>query len=209
MKNDRFILINSSNKLICEGLVKEYFRGDAEFQVDHGVEALQEITRGQLIRFAFKEGRRGIFEGKVIDIKGNQILLEDVRSLANVVKEDVRVDTDFETRVYAKNTEEQLLAWDVSIADISATGSRILCDAEIPINRIIEVAIPYHSQYIIVDMVVLREIEGDSDSVRTQNLVQGHMYNHSYGCKFYDLTNTEENMLRGMVFQIAVKKVGK
>ena len=209
MKNDRFILINGSNKPICEGLVKEYFRGDAVFQVDHGLESLQEIIRGQLIRFAFKEGRRGIFEGEVIDIKGNQIILEDVRSLANVVKEDVRIDTDFETRVYAKNTEEQILAWNTSIADISATGSRILSDVEIPINRIIEVAIPYHSEYIVVDMVVLREIESDTDKVRTQNLVPGHMYNYSYGCKFYDLTNTEENMLRGMVFQIAAKKIGK
>ncbi len=199
MANDRFMMINSSSKMICEGIVKELYRGDGEFHVVNGLGVLKELEVGCYIRFVFMEGRKGIFEGEVVDIKGNRITLENICSLAKYVKEDVRIDTDFATKVFAKDTEGNIFAWHVTIADISAGGVRLLCNTQIPLNRVLEVAIPYHTSYIIVDTVLIRE--------SLEVTEQGRYYD--YGCKFYDLTNTAEKMMRSMVFQIAARKAGR
>lgn len=199
MSNDRFMMINSSNKMICEGIVKEYYHGDAEFQVVNGSNILKALEVGCYIRFIFMEGRKGIFEGEVVDIQGNRITLENIRSLAKFVKEDVRIDTEFDTRVFIKNNEGDIFAWNVTVADISAGGVRLLCNQPISMNRVMEVAIPHHTSYIIVDALLIRE--------SIESTEQGDFYN--YGCKFYDLTNETERMVRSMVFQIAARKARK
>lgn len=199
MAQDRFMMVNSSNHMICEGIVKEFYHGDAEFQVVNGSNILQALTVGCYIRFVFMEGRKGIFEGEVVDIQGNRITLENIRSLAKYVKDDVRIDTDFETKIFHKNENGDILAWKVRVADISAGGVRLLCDRQIPLNQVMEVAIPYQTSYIIVDAAFLRE------SIEVTE--HGRYYN--YGCKFSELANTTERMVRSMVFQIAAKKARK
>lgn len=198
MKNDRFMLIDGSNKVICEGVVKELFRGEGEFQVANGMAALKEFGVGDIVRFAFKDGRKGVFQGEIVDILNNKIILEEIRSLGNAVKEDIRVNTDFQSRVYMKDDEGQIIAKNVVIADISAGGLRVLVNSPLPMHRIIEVAIPYYTEYIIVQMQVMREIENDRDR-------EFFRKKHSYGCQFHDLLNTEESMIRGMVFYIGAK----
>ena len=37
--DDRFMLIDASNKIICEGQVKEFYRGEAVFKVENGLDA--------------------------------------------------------------------------------------------------------------------------------------------------------------------------
>ena len=127
MKNDRFMLIDGSNKVICEGVVKELFRGEGEFHVANGMAALKEFEVGDIVRFAFKDGRKGVFQGEIVDILNNKIILEEIRSLGNAVKEDIRVNTDFQSRVYMKDEDGQILAKNVVIADISAVET-------VPIN---------------------------------------------------------------------------
>lgn len=196
MTNDRFMMINSSNKMICEGIVKEFYHGEAEFQVVNGSGILKELEAGCYIRFVFMQGRKGIFEGEVVDINGSRIALENVRSLAKSVKEDVRIETDFITKVFIKNEEGDIFAWNVTIVDISAGGVALLCNEKISLNRVIQVAVPYQNSYIVLDALLIRE--------SVEMTEQGKMY--GYGCKFYDLSNTTEMMVRSMVFQIAARK---
>lgn len=199
MSSDRFMLVNSSNQMICEGIVKEYFRGDAEFQVIHGQEVIKQLAIGCYVRFVFLEGRRGVFEGELVDIQKNRLTLENIRSLAGYVKEDIRIDVEFMTKVFAKDLKGDISSWKVEIKDVSAGGVRLQCNQHIPLNRVVELAVPYHSSYVVVDMVLLREELIETEEKRC----------YEYGCKFYDLTNTEEQMVRSMVFQIAAKKAGK
>ena len=156
---DRFMLIDNSNKVLCEGEVKELFRGEGEFHVMNGAAALKELEAGDIVRFTFQNGRKGVFRGEIVDILNNKIILEEIRSMGGAVKEDIRVNTDFETRVYMKDDEGQIIAKNVVIADLSAGGIRVLVNSPLPMNRIIEVAIPYYTEYIIVEMQVIREIE--------------------------------------------------
>ena len=198
MKNDRFMVIDSANKVVCEGVVKELFRGEGEFHVANGTAALKELEVGDIIRFAFKDGRKGIFQGEIVDILNNKIILEGIRSLGSAVKEDILVNTDFESRVYMTDEEGQITAKNIVIADISAEGLRVLVNSPLPMDRIIEVAVPYHTEYIIVDMQIIREIENDRDR-------EFFKKRHSYGCRFCNLLNTEESMIRGMVFYIGAR----
>ncbi len=212
---DRFIIVDNYNKMICEGIVKELFRGDAVFQVEHGLHAVEKFSRAQAVRFVFQEGRRGIFEGVVVDVKYNQIILEDVHSIAKFVKEDVRIDTYFETKAYDTDEEGEIFAYEVVIADISAGGIRLMSEVPLPKERVLDVAIPYHSEYMLVSTDIVREIEDDEDIPKMQMIqlndrsLREMMFLHSYGCKFHEMTNTEENMIRAMVFQIAAKAAKK
>lgn len=212
---DRFIIVDKYNKMICEGFVKELFRGDAAFQVEHGLHALEKIKRGHYVRFVFQAGRRGIFEGKVIDVQNSQIILEEVHSIAKYVKEDVRIDTYFETKAFRTDEAGQIFAWDAVVADISAGGICLMTEVSLPVGQVLDVAIPYYSEYIIIPTDIMRELEGDSDIERIQTMqmndanLREMKLNHSYGCKFHEVTNVEENMVRSMVFQIAAKKASK
>ena len=44
--DDRFMLIDASNKIICEGQVKEFYRGEAVFKVENGLDALRDMEKG-------------------------------------------------------------------------------------------------------------------------------------------------------------------
>ena len=75
---DRFMLIDNSNKVLCEGVVKELFRGEGEFHVANGAAALKDFAVGDVVRFAFKDGRKGVFRGEIVDILNNKIILEEM-----------------------------------------------------------------------------------------------------------------------------------
>ena len=71
---DRFMLIDNSNKVLCEGEVKELFRGEGEFHVVHGAAVLKKFEVGDIVRFTFKDGRKGVFRGEIVDIMNNKII---------------------------------------------------------------------------------------------------------------------------------------
>ena len=212
---DRFIIVDNYNKMICEGVVKELFRGDAVFQVEHGLHALETFSRSQAVRFVFQEGRRGIFEGIILDVQNGQIILEEVHSIAKFVKEDVRIDTYFETKAYYTDEEGQIYSYEAVIADISAGGIRLMSEVPLPTGKVLDVAIPYHAEYMVIETDIVREIADDSDIPRMQMIqandrsLRDMDFLHSYGCKFHEMTNLEENMIRSMVFQIAAKAAKK
>ena len=189
---DRFMLIDASNHMMCEGRVKEFWRTEGTFKIESGMEELRRIEEGQLVRFMFMEGRRGLFIGKVSDIQGTTILVENIESMGTGVKEDVRIDTDIPTKLFCTTKEGDIRAWSVVIWDISAGGARIQSKAPIPLERVMELAVPYDTTYMMVTLLPLRE---QSDSGYFQ-----------YGCKFYNLTNTEEKLMRCMVFKIAARQ---
>lgn len=197
--DDRFMLIDASNKIICEGQVKEFYRGEAVFKVENGLDSLRDMQKGQWMRFTFLSGRRGVFEGVLATINGTELIIEDIHSLANIVKEDVRINTDFPTKLYQKGEDGRIYAWNAIVADISAGGVKVLSEAPLPLNEVMEVAIPCYSWYIVVEVVFIREIMNRSETER----------HYSYGGKFHNLVNTEENLIRSMVFQTAARKAGK
>lgn len=197
--DDRFMLIDVSNKIICEGQVKEFYRGEAVFKVENGLDALRDMQRGQWMRFTFLSGRKGVFEGRLAMINGTELIIESIRSLANIVKEDIRINTDYQTKLYKKDENGQIMAWNAIVADISAGGVKILSEAPVPLNEVMEVAIPCYSWYIVVEVVFIREIMNRSETERL----------YSYGGKFYNLVSAEENLIRSMVFQTAARKAGK
>lgn len=197
--DDRFMLIDVSNKIICEGQVKEFYRGEAVFKVENGLDALRDMQKGQWMRFTFLSGRKGVFEGRLAMINGTELIIESIRSLANIVKEDIRINTDYQTKLYKKDENGQIMAWNAIVADISAGGVKILSEAPVPLNEVMEVAIPCYSWYIVVEVVFIREIMNRSETERL----------YSYGGKFYNLVSAEENLIRSMVFQTAARKAGK
>lgn len=197
--DDRFMLIDVSNKIICEGQVKEFYRGEAVFKVENGLDALRDMQKGQWMRFTFLSGRKGVFEGRLAMINGTELIIESIRSLANIVKEDIRINTDYQTKLYKKDENGQIFAWNAIVADISAGGVKILSEAPVPLNEVMEVAIPCYSWYIVVEVVFIREIMNRSETERL----------YSYGGKFYNLVSAEENLIRSMVFQTAARKAGK
>ncbi|MBS4959395.1 MAG: PilZ domain-containing protein [Clostridiales bacterium] len=193
--NDRFMLIDMSNKMICEGLVKEFWRDEAVFKVEHGIYSLKSIERGQWLRFVFLQRRKGIFEGKVTEVNGCEIIIEEINSIADSVKEDIRIKTNIETKLFCKDSVGRLYSWHVTIKDISAGGLNIESKYRAPLERVLEVAVPWNSSYVIVNIILLREILKDNF--------------YYYGCKYFNLLSTEENMIRNTVFKIAAKKAGK
>lgn len=212
---DRFIIVDSYNKMICEGVVKEFFRGDAVFQVEHGQWDAEQLARGRIVRIVFQQGRKGLFEGEIVDVQSGRIMLEDIHSIAQYVKEDVRLETYFETKAFYTDETGQIFAYEVVIADISAGGIRLMSEASLPIWKTLDVAIPYRSDYIIIATDILREIKEDED-MRKMQLMQLNdaslremEFRHSYGCKFHEVTNVEEQMIRAMVFQVAARKALK
>lgn len=214
---DRFIIVDSYNKMICEGVVKDFFRGDATFEVQHGLHArdMEYLSRGRVVRIVFQEGRRGLFEGEIVDFHNGRITMENVHSIAQYVKEDVRLETYFETRAYCTDENHRIFAYEVVIADISAGGIRLMSEAPLPMNCTLDVAIPYRASYMMIGTDIIREIKEDEDMEKMQLMqlndasLREMTFRHSYGCKFHDVTSAEENKIRAMVFQIAAKKAAK
>ena len=132
-------------------------------------------------------------------VNGTELIIEDIHSLANIVKEDVRINTDFQTKLYQKGEDGRIYAWNAIVADVSAGGVKVLSEAKVPLNEVMEVAIPCYSWYIVVEVIFIREIMNRSETER----------HYSYGGKFHNMVSTEENLIRSMVFQTAARKAGK
>lgn len=198
MSKDRFIIVNASNKPVCEGVVVEFWRTDATLRIENGLGVLKTLEERNIIKFMFMQRRRGIFEAVITSITGNELTVEIVKTPKASEKEDVRVETDFETRVFEKDEENFMYAYPVQIGDMSAGGVLIYSNVKLPMMKIFEIAIPCNTDYVIVNMNIIREDKLKEDSE----------FKYSYGCKFDELTNVEENMIRGMVFKIAARKAG-
>ena len=93
----------------------------------------------------------------------------------------------------------RIYAWNAIVADVSAGGVKVLSEARVPLNEVMEVAIPCYSWYIVVEVIFIREIMNRSETER----------HYSYGGKFHNLVSTEEKLIRSMVFQTAARKAGK
>ncbi len=192
---DRFMLIDTANHMLCEGQVKEFWRTEGTFQIESGIKELKKIEEGQSVRFMFMEGHKGIFVGQVVNKQGTTLLVENIKNMGADMKEDVRIKTDIDTKLFATNGEDDITAWSVVVDDISAGGAAIKIKTKIPLEQKLELAVPYGSTYMMINLIPLREqIEEEG---------------FKYGCKFYDLTRTEEKMVRSMVFKIAARLAKK
>ncbi len=209
---DRFIIVDQNNKMLCEGTVKDLYRDEGVFRTEHGVNAMELFRRGEQVRFVFQEGRKGLFQGEIVDLSFDKIVLEDIHSIAKYVKEDVRLETYFETRVFDTTEEGQIFAYEAVVADISAGGVRLMTETALPHGRTLEVAIPFATEYILAAMDIVREIPDDPDAERLRLMQLNDKWlreiplRHSYGCKFHELKSVEENMIRARVFQVAARK---
>ena len=101
--------------------------------------------------------------------------------------------------LFRSGEDGRIYAWNAIVADVSAGGVKVLSEARVPLNEVMEVAIPCYSWYIVVEVIFIREIMNRSETER----------HYSYGGKFHNMVSTEENLIRSMVFQTAARKAGK
>jgi hypothetical protein len=182
-----YLLLNSKYVPIAQGRLLS--PPDApNWQVRVLGDKMEAVMKHQKIQLVSLSGDGNDLLGRIIQQRGDCIVLETLRPLGNEVRENLRLPASFSSFIYPLTG-----AWKgrrtITAHDISCGGITFHCDQELEMGERMEVVIPITEQPLILKGEVLRRSTTD----------QGNPF---YALKFVEMCNDEEVIMRKSVFNI-------
>ncbi len=119
-------------------------------------------------------------------------LLKNIKNIGAILHNDVRVSVDIPA-IISYEHDDEYIEYEIRIRDISSGGMCFVCQEELDMKKTYETVADWAKTPIVVKIKLLRK-EYDE-------------YNKAvYGCKFIDLIQQEEFLLRAGVYYIQAKK---
>ncbi|MPM56818.1 hypothetical protein SDC9_103633 [bioreactor metagenome] len=185
------ILIDDENEVI-DNADLYYLTSKRVILTPYGEDTLKRFKKGQNIRFQFENKYDKVFDGETAEIANGKIILKNVRDIGSILHRDVRVSVDIPSRISYEN-DEGYYEIEITVKNISSGGMCFVCKENLNMDITYETVVDWIGIPMIVKIELLRK-EYDE-----QNM-------DSYGCKFIDLLQEEEFMLRAGVYDIQAKK---
>lgn len=186
----KYLILDSKGNAVAHGL-SEYSPREAKWQmvIDDG--DLEEVSKHTNLRLVGNSDAVPALEAKIIQRKGNIIVLEPIRSLEESLRNNLRIPVRFVSYIYPKSGTWKGRLPIVS-KDLSCGGLAFFCPCQLEIGEQVQVVIPVTSQPLLLDMKILR-----CRSKPEEDLL--------YAAEFLSLLREEENMVREAVFSLQLK----
>jgi len=171
----------------------KYFSTSKVVLVPSKKETIDRVQFNQIVRFQFVNKYDKIFDGRIVDILENEIILSDIRNIGSILHNDVRVWVDIPATIYLENENEHF-EYNIKERNISSGGMCFACNEDLNMETTYETVIEWTKTPIVVKIKLLRK---EKDPVERTTV---------YGCRFVDLIREEEFLLRAGVYNIQAKK---
>ena len=161
--------------------------------VPFNIDTLGIYRKSQRLRFQVENEYEKVFDGEIISIEKGKIRLDDIRDLSSASpRKDVRVNVNINSCILY-DSDDGYFSLSIRIRNISAGGMYFVCRSDLNMDKTYETIVDWIETPIIVRLKLLRK-----------NLDKNNAF--VYGCRFVDLLEEEERLLRAGVFYIQTKK---
>lgn len=165
-----------------------FMGNEVSFLIPFKEETLSCYKIGDKIVFQVEDRYSQIFDAQISGIAYGKLDLAEIRNLAPLLHNDIRVEIEFHTRIFYVEDDEEVSA-DICMQDLSCGGMGFVCDKELDLSKEYTIFTNWLDTPILVNLQILRK-----EKVTYTKYV--------YGCKFVELLRAEESILRASVFKI-------
>lgn len=158
------------------------------FLIPSHKETYKQVKVGSRIVFQVENKYSQIYDANITEIAYDKIHLDDIRNLAPILHQDVRVDVDRHSTIYFQK-DGQNYKVQVYIKDISSGGMCFVTRENLDRDITYEILVDWTETPILLKFKILRKEDLNLNRI-------------SYGCAFQDLHRTEESMLRASVYKL-------
>lgn len=194
MEQSLYLMLDSRGRPIARGRVQGRTDGPYwQIQVEDG--KIDEILEHKKLKLLSIMDTGPSYEGIIVRSRNDMIQLEVAKLAPDTgdMRKNLRVAVRFKSFIYPVNG-----SWagrrEIESNDLSAGGIAFFTDDSLRIGEQLEIVIPVTSQPLVVRGQVLRMRRTEQAAVPLM-----------YACKFLDLCNDEESMLRESVFNLQLR----
>lgn len=191
---ERYLLADSRHTPLARAVLESPPEA-ANWQVRILDDRIGDVMEHELVRMAGISGDAPALIGRIIRRRGERIVVEPVRALEEDIRHNLRMPVDFDTFLYPLTGtwkgRRSAKAHDLSCGGIAFYCAQVLEDGERA-----EVVIPITAEPLVLCCEVIRcRLSTQRESL--------------YACKFVDLCNDEERMVREAAFSVQLRDSGR
>lgn len=191
MTSPTYILLDRKNSPLTRGTL-ECPPDAPRLYVRVSDELIPELTQHELIQLIGVTRDLPSLLGRIVGSRRDVLILEPSESLAENVRQNLRVPVNFDTFLYPLTGTWRGRRYIIS-HDLSCGGISFYCRDPLSVGEQCEVVIPITSQPLILRCELLRVLKEQTD--------RGTLY----AAKFVDLCPTEETITREAIFNIQLQ----
>lgn len=188
------ILSENSDMVLCESVLMERHGNKMTMKIVDDVNALNGL---KLVKFHKMQSYAEVYQGQIIDVKGNMVSLGDVVNISAQMRTEIKIKTHVETdliKTFPEDKQKIPITIPIVTNDISCGGMGFVSKADLSKEGTYEVVIPITSPPTVIDLAIMRKE------------FQPEKNQYTYGSKFLDLDIVEERMLRKAIFKIQMRR---
>jgi hypothetical protein len=189
-RNNSFLLLDSKYNPLARGqLVSPPTAANLQVRVlDDKLSVVTEHETVQLVNLA-DEG--GDFLGRIIQVRNDCVVLEQIRMLGNEVRLNFRMPVRFSSVIYPL-TGKWKGKREITAKDLSCSGISFYCQESLADKEQLEVVVPTTELPLVLKCEILRHRPSDEGPTL-------------YASKFVDTCHDEEVLVRKTVFSIQLQ----
>lgn len=188
-------ILNESGRPQASGFISNITGDDAVFELDDKTE-IEKLKIARAIKFQMMHPTKGImkYKGIVFSVMGLIIYIKQLEVLEVIQRrEDVKAYMEVESKI-TPFLYESMGSTDVIIKDISCGGICLSSKNKLDTQIVYEIMIPFTRLPLELKFKVMRTIKSDNEGIFV------------YGCRFINLRNEEEAIIRSYVFKSQIEE---
>ena len=180
------IILNKDAKVICGGTI-EYFTSKEAVIIPEKKSFNNIGIKGKRINFQLEDDFEKIFSAVVEETKADSFSIYKILDVTSHLQTDLRISLSFITDIFCENEENLVFKTQVKMLDVSCGGLRFKSKRKFDEGQIAECVILWCNPELILSFKIISSKESQ--------------FGYVYGCKFLNLTDMEESVLRSSIFK--------
>lgn len=189
--NGKYLLVDSRQAPLARAVLESSAQAQ-NWQIRILDDKIDEVMKHELVQMVSMVDGAPSLLGRIIRNRGDRIVVEPLHPLEESLRQNLRMPVRFESFIYplsGKWTGRRT----VQSLDLSCGGIAFYCEQVLEDREQVEVVIPITGQPLVLRCEVIRQ----RPSSRSAELL--------YACKFVDLCEGEERMVREAVFGVQLR----
>lgn len=196
MRIEDYLILTPENSKIC-GADMIYLNQDRAAFIIESSMTLARLGRMKKVRFHKLEEYAEIFEADVYQIKEGRLFVENLKNITATLRSDLKMKVSYKSTLRSlEGTSRKNL--EIKARDISCGGMCFETEKDLMMTELYETVVPITRIPLVLNLKILRKTYDEERNI------------YVYGCRFVELNNNEDRLLREAVYRlqmIARKKI--
>lgn len=184
------VVLNTDGKILSQAIIDSMTSSGA-ILIPESQELLSSLEEGTKIRFGIFRKYLEVYEGEIASIGTDRFRISQLRDSEVNARQDVKIDVDYNGTI-SYEQDNKPINCSVKIRDLSCGGFCFASRVDLDVNKCYETVVPLTKEPLVLNFKIVRKLREEKTFI--------------YGCKFLDLEDTVERMLRETVYRLLALK---